>query len=98
MFLAIHSVHVARHRDDLREFVRDRHLTLDPRFRVYAFLVPDVSEAGNISRFHSRIDFFRKSRWFDISRAKTELGFRPKTDLNTGIERTAAWYREQGYL
>lgn len=45
-----------------------------------------------------RIDFFRKSRWFDISRAKRELGFRPKTDLNTGIERTAAWYREQGYL
>jgi nucleoside-diphosphate-sugar epimerase len=45
-----------------------------------------------------RIDFFRKSRSFDIARAKGELGFRPRTDLRRGIELTAAWYREQGFL
>ncbi|MCK4596587.1 oxidoreductase, partial [bacterium] len=45
-----------------------------------------------------RIDFFRKSRSFDISRAQRELGFRPKTDLKTGMKLTAAWYRERGYL
>jgi nucleoside-diphosphate-sugar epimerase len=45
-----------------------------------------------------RIDFFRKSRSFDISRAQRELGFQPKTDLKTGMKLTAAWYRERGYL
>ena len=48
--------------------------------------------------YRRRVDFFRKSRSFDISRAKRELGFQPKTDLRTGIELTADWYRENGYL
>ncbi len=45
-----------------------------------------------------RVDFFRKSRSFDIARAREELGFRPRTDLQTGIQRTADWYRKEGYL
>ena len=45
-----------------------------------------------------RVDFFRKSRRFDISRAKRELGFQPQTDLSRGVALTAAWYRQQGYL
>jgi len=48
--------------------------------------------------YRRRVDFFRKMRWFDISRAKSELGFRPSTDLRTGIERTADWYRANGHL
>lgn len=48
--------------------------------------------------YRRRVDFFRKTRSFDISRAKRELGFYPKTDLRTGIALTAAWYREHGYL
>jgi nucleoside-diphosphate-sugar epimerase len=27
-----------------------------------------------------------------------ELGYDPQVDLPTGIERTAKWYKEQGYL
>jgi len=45
-----------------------------------------------------RIDFFRKSRAFSIDRAKKELGFQPRADLETGIRKTVAWYREKGYL
>jgi nucleoside-diphosphate-sugar epimerase len=45
-----------------------------------------------------RVDFFRKTRRFDTSRAEGELGFQPKIDLRRGIELTAAWYRDQGYL
>lgn len=45
-----------------------------------------------------RVDFFRKSRAFRITRAKEELDFRPRTDLVTGIQRTVAWYRKEGYL
>ncbi len=45
-----------------------------------------------------RIDIFRKSRAFDITKAKNELGFAPKIDLETGIKLTAEWYKKNGYL
>ena len=48
--------------------------------------------------YRRRVDFFRKMRWFDIARAKRELGFAPSTDLATGIRKTVAWYREHRYL
>jgi len=48
--------------------------------------------------FRRRVDFYRKSRAFDISRARAELGFNPTTDLRTGIRLTTAWYRAQGLL
>jgi len=44
------------------------------------------------------VDFFRKDRAFDITKAKTELRYEPKVDLKTGIKLTADWYRENGYL
>jgi nucleoside-diphosphate-sugar epimerase len=48
--------------------------------------------------YRRRVDFFRKHRAFDISKASKELGFEPKTDLKTGISLTAEWYRQQGLL
>lgn len=48
--------------------------------------------------YRRRIAFYTKSRAFDISRARRELGYAPRVDLRTGIERTAAWYREQSLL
>jgi nucleoside-diphosphate-sugar epimerase len=48
--------------------------------------------------YRRRVDFFRKTRCFDISKAQREIGFQPKTDLHTGIRRTADWYRANGYL
>ena len=48
--------------------------------------------------YRRRIDFFTKSRAFDISKAKRELGFEPKRDLRTGIRLTAAWYGKEGLL
>ncbi len=48
--------------------------------------------------YRRRVDFYTKSRAFDITRAKTELGYAPKIDLREGIRRTAAWYRAQGML
>jgi len=48
--------------------------------------------------FRRRVDWFRQNRAFDISKAKTELGFNPKINLQLGVERTANWYREHGYL
>jgi len=48
--------------------------------------------------YRRRVDFFRKNRAFDISKARTALGFDPKTDLRTGIRLTSEWYRSKGLL
>ena len=48
--------------------------------------------------FRRRVDFFTKSRAFDISRARAELGFAPSIGLREGIGRTLEWYREHGWI
>jgi nucleoside-diphosphate-sugar epimerase len=48
--------------------------------------------------YRRRVDFFTKNREFDISRARTELGYAPRVGLREGIQRTLAWYREHGWL
>lgn len=45
-----------------------------------------------------RVDFFSKSRAFDISRAKKILGYSPKYDIDEGLRLTAEWYRKEGLL
>ena len=48
--------------------------------------------------YRRRVDFFTKSRAFDISRARAELGYNPTVGLRDGIARTLAWYRTSGWL
>ena len=48
--------------------------------------------------YRRRVDFFTKSRAFDIARARAELGYAPRVGLREGIRRTLGWYREQGWL
>jgi dihydroflavonol-4-reductase len=48
--------------------------------------------------YRRRVDFFTKSRKFDISRARAELGFAPKVGLHEGAARTLAWYRANGWI
>ena len=48
--------------------------------------------------FRRRVDFFTKSRAFDISRARAELGFAPRVGLREGIGRTLEWYREHRWI
>lgn len=48
--------------------------------------------------FPRRVEFFALDRAFDISRAREVLGYEPRVDLETGLRRTARWYREQGLL
>ncbi|HUQ86362.1 MAG TPA: NAD-dependent epimerase/dehydratase family protein [Vicinamibacterales bacterium] len=48
--------------------------------------------------YRRRVDFYTKSRAFDTTRARTELGYSPKIDLEEGIKRTAEWYRSEGLL
>jgi nucleoside-diphosphate-sugar epimerase len=48
--------------------------------------------------YRRRVDFFTKSRAFDISKAKKELGYDPKFNIRRGIHETAKWYKEKGYI
>lgn len=45
-----------------------------------------------------RVDFFTKSRAFDISRARAEIGYTPVVGLREGIRRTFEWYRQHAWL
>ena len=46
----------------------------------------------------SRVQFLTHSRIYDISRARSELGYTPKIALEEGMELTAAWYYKHHYL
>jgi nucleoside-diphosphate-sugar epimerase len=48
--------------------------------------------------FRRRADWFRQNRAFTIAKACRELGFVPRVGLDEGLRRTAAWYRQHGYL
>ena len=48
--------------------------------------------------YRRRVDFFTKSRAFDISRARAELGFNPAVGLREGIRKTLGWYRGHGWI
>jgi len=48
--------------------------------------------------YRRRVDFFRKDRAFDISKAKRELGYNPKISPREGLKRTAEWYVKNGLM
>jgi nucleoside-diphosphate-sugar epimerase len=48
--------------------------------------------------YRRRVDFFTKSRAFDISKARAELGYTPAVSLQEGIRRTLSGYRELKWL
>jgi 2-alkyl-3-oxoalkanoate reductase len=45
-----------------------------------------------------RVDWYRQVRAFKIDKAKKELGYFPRIDIDEGLRRTAEWYKEKGYL
>jgi nucleoside-diphosphate-sugar epimerase len=48
--------------------------------------------------FRRRVDFFMSERSFDSSKAKKDIGYCPKIGVKEGIEITAKWYKDNGYL
>ena len=48
--------------------------------------------------YRRRVDFFTKSRAFDITRARADVGFAPRVGLRDGIRRTLDWYRTHGWI
>jgi nucleoside-diphosphate-sugar epimerase len=48
--------------------------------------------------FRRRVAFFTKSRGFSIGKARRLLGYSPQVGLQDGLQQTAAWYRDHGYV
>ena len=48
--------------------------------------------------FRRRVDWFRQVRAFTIAKAKRDLGYQPKIEIEKGLKLTADWYKANGYL
>jgi len=94
----------------IEEIVKAVARALDVPVRIAHYPVLPVVAVGHIMEtvckplgivppiFPRRVDWYRQNRAFDITRAKRELGYVPRVQLDEGLRRTAIWYREKGYL
>ncbi len=48
--------------------------------------------------YRRRVDFYTKSRAFDIARARQEIGYAPRVGLKEGIATTLDWYRANRWI
>lgn len=48
--------------------------------------------------FPRRVDWFRQVRAFRIDKAKRDLDYQPRVDIDEGLRLTGEWYRREGYL
>jgi nucleoside-diphosphate-sugar epimerase len=48
--------------------------------------------------FPRRVDWYRQNRAFKIDKARRDLDYQPKIDIDEGLRRTAEWYKQEGYL
>jgi len=94
----------------IEQIVRAVARALDVQVRIPHYPLPLVIGLGHVAEkvcrplglsppiFPRRVDWFRQNRAFDITRAKRELGYTARVDLDVGLRRTADWYRKMGYL
>ena len=94
----------------IEEIVRAVARALDVPVQIPHYPVLPIVAAGHVVEkicrpfgitppiFPRRVDWYRQNRAFDISRAKRELGYQPRVELDEGLRLTGAWYRQMGYL
>jgi len=94
----------------IEDIVRAVARALDIPVRIPHYPVLPVVAAGHIVEkvcrpfgitppiFPRRVDWYRQNRAFDIRRAKRELAYQPRVELDEGLRLTGAWYRRMGYL
>lgn len=75
MILAVESTDYAEANGWLRHFVTDAAVAVNPRFRVLAFLVPNVACAGTITRLSYRADVITRNP--DLNCIAGEISFYP---------------------
>jgi len=67
-------------------------------FISYIFLAVSKLTAVNIPLFPSRVKTMTTAYYYDISKAKRELGWSPKVSLEKGAKLTGKWYTVNGFL
>ncbi len=94
----------------IETLVRKTARALDVEVRIPHYPVWPVVAAGHVCEtlckpfgitppiFPRRVDWYRQNRAFSIAKAQRDLGYEPAIAIDEGLRRTAAWYREQGYL
>lgn len=95
----------------LNELVQLIGKVLDTEVRIYRFpwftpvyllahLMEVVSKPFNYEPplFRRRLTWYATNRGWDISRARSELGYRPRVGLEEGLRKTMNWYKERGLL
>ena len=94
----------------IEEIVKAVGRALDVPLRIPHYPVMPVVAAGHVVEklckpfgitppiFPRRVDWYRQNRAFDISRAKRELAYAPRVELDEGLRQTGQWYRQMGYL
>ncbi len=48
--------------------------------------------------FPRRVDWYRMNRAFSIDKARRDLGYKPRVELDEGLRKTYAWYKQEGLL
>jgi nucleoside-diphosphate-sugar epimerase len=57
-----------------------------------------ASRALAMEPARARVDFHTRSRSFDTSRARNELGYNPRVGLREGVRRCLEWYKGRDWL
>ena len=94
----------------IEDLVRRSAKAMGQEFRFRRFPVWPVVAAGYVVEaackpfgieppLHPRrVDWFRQTRAFKIDKARRDLGYEPRIDLDEGLRRAAEWYRREGML
>jgi nucleoside-diphosphate-sugar epimerase len=66
-------------------------------------LATGIEKLGEILNFNpplsrSRVKTFCGNRAFSTAKARTDLGYVPTVTIDEGIQRTANWYKQNGWL
>ena len=68
--------------------------------KTIAVILEKVCPAVGITPPFTRrnLEFFTKTRSYDISRARRMLNYNPGVNVEEGIRKTVQWYKEKGYI
>ncbi len=95
---------------EIETLVQKTAAALDVQVKIPHYPVTPVIVIGHICEkvckpfkitppiFPRRVDWYRQNRAFSIDKAKRDLGYAPNISIDEGLRRTAAWYKEEGYL
>lgn len=95
---------------EIETLVQKAAMALDVDVKIPHFPIAPVIIVGHICEkvckpfkitppiFPRRVDWYRQNRAFSIDKAKRDLGYAPNVSIDEGLRRTAAWYRQEGYL